>query len=345
MIMSQASPRRRVLVTTVPFGDATRAPLDALTALGAECVVNPIGRRLTENELVDLAGGFDVLIAGTEPITSRVMDAAPGLRLIARVGIGLDNVDLPAAAARGIDVTYTPDAPSPAVAELTIGLMLALLRGIPVADRRLRAGTWHRVMGRRLSEQVVGILGVGRIGRRVIVHLRGGFPDVQILANDLEPDRAFGDAYGVRWTEKDAIYRSADIVTLHLPLTPATHRLITTREIAMMRPSTLLVNTARGNMIDEQDLATALRTGAIAGAAIDVFQDEPYSGELTSLDGAVLTCHMGSMSRDCRAQMEDEAVEEVVRFLRGEPLMRRVPAPDVDSVGRVLPYGPAGMSR
>lgn len=315
---------RRVLITTVPFGQQRR-PLDLLEADGIEYVINPIGRRLKEEELASMAADFGVLIAGTEPITARVMDAAPHLKLISRVGIGLDSVDLAAARARGITVSYTPEAPSPAVAELAVGLMLALLRDIPGADRVMRDGVWRRTMGRRLSNMIVGVIGVGRIGKRVIRHLCGGFPGARILANDLNPDLGFGSRYGVEWAEKDHIFGAADVITLHLPLTPQTRALIGARELALMKPTTVIVNTSRGNMVHEQDLALALREGRLAGAAIDVFEREPYSGDLATIDRCILTCHMGSMSEDCRARMELEATEEALRFLRGEPLLNVVP--------------------
>lgn len=316
---------RRVLITTVPFGQADRRPLDLLEADHVEYVINPIGRRMKEEELAGMIGDFGILIAGTEPITARVMEAAPNLRLIARVGIGLDNVDLSMARKRGIQVTYTPDAPSPAVAELAVGQMLSLLRDIAGADRNMRNGIWHRFMGKRLSDLTVGVIGVGRVGKLVIRHLTGGFPGVRILANDLQPDTDFGNLYKVQWVEKEEIYQKADLITLHVPLTSLTKTLITHREIDMMKPSALLVNTSRGNMINEHDLAVALRSGRISGAAIDVFEREPYSGELSTVERCLLTSHMGSMSQDCRFKMELEATEEAIRFLSGLPLQRLVP--------------------
>jgi D-3-phosphoglycerate dehydrogenase / 2-oxoglutarate reductase len=206
-----------------------------------------------------------------------------------------------------------------------VGLMLALLRDIPGADRVMRDGVWRRTMGRRLSSTTVGIIGVGRIGKRVIRHLCGGFPGIRVLANDLQPDVGFGSRYGVEWMDKDDIYKSADVITLHLPLTVQTRALITSRELDLMKRDAVLVNTSRGNMINERDLAAALRAGRIGGAAIDVFEREPYSGELATLDRCILTCHMGSMSEDCRARMELEATEEAIRFLRGEALRHLVP--------------------
>lgn len=319
---------RRALITTVPFGEVDRRPLDLLEAEGVEYVINPLGRRLRPEELAEMIGDFDVLIAGTEPITAAVMDRARRLRLISRVGIGLDSVDLPAAKERGILVSYTPDAPAPAVAEMTMGLILSLLRSLAQADRAMRDGVWHRIVGRRLSDLTVGVIGVGRVGKRVVRHLQGFAP--RILANDIAPDVEFGAAHQVRWAEKETIYREADVITLHLPLTPLTRSLIGRRELDMMKPEAVLLNTARGGMINEHELAQALKQGRLAGAALDVFAQEPYSGELVTIENCLLTCHMGSMSRDCRARMELEATEEAIRFFRNEPLRLLVPSDEYE---------------
>ena len=315
----------RVLITTVPFGQHCPDALDRLRSEGIEFVLNPTGRRLKEEELADLIGGFDLMIAGTEPITARVLARANRLRLISRVGIGLDSVDLLAARARGIHVSYTPEAPAPAVAELTLGLMLSLLRHIAPADRSVRSGAWRRYMGRRLDGLTVGVIGVGRVGTRVIRMIRAAFPATTVLAHDVAPDAAFGRELGVRWVEPAAIFSEADIVTVHVPLTTSTRNLIAMRELTQMKPTAFLINTARGQIVNEADLASALRAGHLQGAAIDVFQEEPYVGELASFENVLLTCHMGSMSEDCRARMEVEATDEVVRFARHEPLLRLVP--------------------
>lgn len=321
--LSVASVRARVLITTIPFGEVDRRPLELLDEAGVEYIINPVGRKLRENELAELIGDVEVLIAGTEPITAKVLDQARYLRLISRVGIGLDSVDLTEARRRGIQVSFTPDAPAPAVADLVIGLILSTLRHIPNADRGMRNGVWYRFMGRRLGELTVGVVGVGRVGKRVIQHLAGFGP--RVLANDLTPDLDFGAKYAMEWVEKEQIYREADIITLHVPLTPMTARLIAAPQLRIMKPEAVLINTSRGNMVDERDLAEALQAGRLAGAAIDVFGQEPYSGPLTNLDNCLLTCHMGSMSRDCRLRMELEATEEVIRFLEGKPLRQPVP--------------------
>jgi len=313
----------KILVTTAPFGEADPAPLELLKTEGVTFDLNPFGRRFQEDELAEMIGPYHVLIAGTEPITRRVLERAPNLKHISRVGIGLDSVDLNAARELGIQVSYTPDAPAPAVAELAAGQMLNLLRFVPQADRGMRRGTWKRLMGRRLAECVVGIIGLGRIGKRVARHL-SGFGS-KILVNDIAPDLEFIEKNGLIEAAKEQIYAESDIITLHVPLTQETRRLIGPRELAMMKPDALLINTARGGIVDEAALAAALRTGKLGGAAVDVFEQEPYTGALTGIENCLLTCHMGSCSVDCRARMEREATEEALRFVRNEPLWSLVP--------------------
>ena len=316
--------RARVLVTNIPFANLGSEPLDILRAAGAEVVVNPLGRPLIEDEYAEMIRGCDALLAGVEPVSAAVMDAAPGLRLIARIGMGIDNVDLTAARARGIPVTHTPDAPSPATAELTIAAMLDIARGVSRADRAIRAGGWKRLVGVRLAESTVGVVGVGRIGKRVIRHLVGGFPGVRILAHDSAPDEAFGRACGVEWTDLDSLLGRSDFVTLHVPRTAMTINLIAARELALMKPGARLLSLARGGIVNETDLAAALRAGRLAGAALDVFEAEPYRGELAEFENVVLTCHMGANTPDCRLAMECGAAGEVARLLAGEPFANPV---------------------
>jgi D-3-phosphoglycerate dehydrogenase len=326
------SNRRRVMVTTVPFGAVDPEPLDLLAAAGIDLVVNPKNRRLRADEVGEVIDGFPVVIAGTETITADAMAACRGLKAICRVGIGLDGIDLPAARRLGIAISYTPDAPSPAVAELTVGFIIDLLRGIGPADRGLRQGQWTRITGGRIATSIIGVVGVGRIGSRVIRHLQGGFPGVRILAHDLAPDPKIA---GVEWVDKETLYRQSDVVTLHVPLTAATRGLIGERELAMMKPTAVLVNTARGGIVDEEALARALQGGTIRAAALDVFADEPYGGPLAQLPNVRLTCHMGSMTADCRARMEIEATQEAIRFLSGQPLRSPVPAEEYANAERL----------
>lgn len=316
----------KVLVSTIPFADHDQGPLEALKKNGAEVVLNPFGRKLRENDLTQIISDFDVLIAGTEPISQVVLENASQLKLIARVGIGLDNVDLMSARRHGIEVSYTPEAPSPAVAELTIGLMIDLLRLVQMSNVGIHRGEWHRYFGRRLTEVTIGIIGAGRIGGRVIRHL-AGFNCKRILVNDINQSIALpSHPYcSVERVDKESIYREADLISLHVPLNHQTRNLITKKVMSQMRPDSIIINTARGGIVNEKDLFDTLQSGKLAGAAIDVFEDEPYYGNLASLDQCLLTAHMGSMSVDCRTCMEREAVEEVVRFICGQPRQLLVP--------------------
>src|SRR3989454_5402055 len=258
----------KVFITSVTFGETDPDPIRLLQQEHLSYVINPYGRRLRAEELAGIIGPYEVLIAATDPITEAVLDAAPNLRLIARIGIGLDNVPLAATRERGIAVTYTPAAPSAAVAELTIGQMLALLRRTANADRGMRQGVWHRWVGRRLGQLTVGVIGVGRVGRRVVQHLQGWSP-MRVLVNDLRVDDDFARLTGCVWTDRETIFREADIITLHVPLTSKTRNLVGERELAMMKPEAILINTSRGGIVNEAALAVALRGRPNFSAAVD----------------------------------------------------------------------------
>jgi len=320
----------KALITTVPFADKNRQPLDSLEQAGIDYVINPLGRKLKEDELAEMIAGFDVLIAGTEPITEKVMANADRLKLISRVGIGLDSVDLAAAEQRGIQVSYTPDAPAAAVSELTIGLMLTLLRSIHLSNARMHEKGWHRFFGRRISEVTIGIIGAGRIGGGVINRL-AGFGVSTILVNEIKRE-SFENTSGItlECVDKETIYRMADVISLHVPLTSQTKNMIRQDQLMQMKPDALLINTARGGIVNEHDLAEVMNAGHLGGAAIDVFAHEPYSGPLAQIERCVLTAHMGSMSIDCRTRMEIEATKEAVRFLTGQALQGLVPSEEYD---------------
>jgi len=316
----------RIFVSTVPFAEADPRPIENLREIGAEITINPLDRKLKDVDLAELIPGYDVLIAGTEQINEKVLAQADSLKLIARVGIGLDSVDLNAARRRGIEVTYTPDAPSPAVGELTIGLMISLLRSVHVSNLRMHQGEWNRFFGKRLSEVCIGLIGIGRIGSRVLRHL-SAFNCRRILVNDILTELQLADSFNgaVRRVEKDEIYRQADIISIHVPLTQETRNLISKSEIEKMKPGVLLVNTSRGGIINEADLGRGLKGGRVGAAAIDVFDQEPYVGSLSEYDNCLLTAHMGSMSVDCRTQMELEATQEAIRLFKKEDLANPVP--------------------
>jgi D-3-phosphoglycerate dehydrogenase len=317
------------LITTVPFGDKNRLPLEMLENAGIRYLINPHNTKLNEAQLAELVADFDVIIAGTEKISDQVMSRASRLKLISRVGVGLDGVDLQAARKRGIRVSYTPEAPAPAVAELTLGLMLGLLRSVHVSNMQMHQGKWQRIFGRRLPESTIGVIGVGRIGARVLRRTRG-FGTPRILVNDIAPNPELGREFKLEWVTKEQIYAEADIITLHLPLTRLTKNMIRREQLLSMKADALIINTARGGIINENDLYEVMNSGHLGGAAIDVFEHEPYKGPLSQIDRCILTSHMGSMSVDCRTRMEIEATDEAVRFLTGKPLTSEVPEVEYD---------------
>jgi len=315
---------KKVLITTVPFGEKDKTPLELLESNGIEYIINPLNRKLKEEELAELVSDFDAIIAGTEIISDYVMSCASNLKFISRVGIGLDSVDLLAAKKRGIDVSYTPDAPAPAVAELTIGLMLSLLRFIHISNNKIHEGGWQRFFGRRLEEMTIGIVGFGRIGSSVLKHLEG-FLCKKVLINDIIDKPKFSSSLNIEWATKEKIYSQADVISIHLPLTSSTLNMIGLKELYSMKKDAILVNTSRGGIIDEESLFKVLKNNHLSGVALDVFEQEPYCGPLTSIERCLLTAHMGSMSSDCRTRMEIEATEEVVRFFSDEALLGTVP--------------------
>lgn len=318
------SPSPRVLIASHPFGESAPEALELLRATGAELIFNPHRRKLTRDELLDLLdGGVRAAVASTEPYDANLFAARPALRLVARTGVGLDSVDLEAARAAGVIVSCTADAPADSVAELTVGLAVALARHVVRADRALRAGRWERRTGWLLAERCVGIVGLGRIGSRVARLLRPF--GCRRVAHDIDSGVApRARALGVELLSLAELRREADIVTLHVPLTERTRGLVDADFLAALRPGALLLNTARGPVVDEDALLAALRSGHLGGAALDVFEQEPYRGPLVAEERVILTAHMGSCSDRGRRAMELGAARAVAAFLSGEAVPGRV---------------------
>ncbi len=299
----------KVLITTSSFNVASAESLAALKRVGIDIVTNPLGRRLTEDEVAAMLDDNVIgMIAGIEPLTRRVLAGAKGLKVVSRCGIGLDSVDLEAAKELGIGVYNTPDAPSVAVAELTVGLMLAVLRKIAQADRQIRDGKWKSLMGGLLSARTVGVVGYGRIGRRVarLVHAFGA----RVLVSDVVETESDGV---VERCALEQLLAQADIVPLHAP--SLRDSILNEQRIRSMKPGAIVINTARGGLVDEQALLVALREGRLAGAALDAFEHEPYSGPLVELPQVVLTAHMGSYAEEARGIMEREAADNLLKGL------------------------------
>ncbi len=312
----------KAYVSTHPFSSTSSEPMELLKENNIDVTLNSYERKISTQELASDIGDSDVLIAGTEKITEDVLINAPNLKLISRVGVGLDGIDFELCAKYGVRVAYTPDAPSMAVAELCVGMILDLSRKITLTNNNLRKGIWSRHMGTLLYGRTVGIFGMGRIGKSLI-HLLSSF-NVQFLVNDINPDLSFGRLYNVEFVSKSEVLEKSDIISVNLPLKKDTYNFITFYEISKMKSNAILINTARGGVINERDLYNALKSNMIAGAGIDVFEDEPYDGEFICLENCVLTCHMGASTIDSRKEMETQAVEEVIRFKNNHPLKNEV---------------------
>jgi len=301
---------RTLAITTSSF-DMANPLLDRFRDDGWDTVSNPYGRKMTEDEILDLlrTNGVEAVIAGVEPLTRRVFSENPQLTVISRCGSGVESIDVAAAEAFGISLHRTPEAPAEAVAELTIALAIAVLRRVGEADQLIRSGEWHALMGRSFGRSRIGIIGLGHVGSRVAAVSR-------VLGADVAyTDRYVNSAEYPRFDDVESLAVWADVLTIHLPRDESTWHTVNAAVLSALGPDGVVVNTARGGLVDEDALFEALSEGRIAGAALDVFESEPYTGPLTTLPNVMLTCHMGSYARQIRAAMETEALRNALDHL------------------------------
>jgi D-3-phosphoglycerate dehydrogenase len=279
--------------------------------------INRSGERLSESGLLAAIDGASGVIAGTEPFTRRVLDASPHLRVISRVGRGTDSIDIAAAQARGIQICITPEAPVLAVAEHTLALIFALCKRICPYNQEMRTGVHVNVPTTLLSGKTVGIVGFGRIGTRVGSMLSS--LGCRILVHDPIVEREGGQDVTFTGSLEDLASR-ADIITLHATPRPDGRPIFDERAFSHCRKGVLFINTARGSLVDERGLASAIGDGTVAGAGLDVFSGEPYSGPLLGLPQVIATPHVASNTVETRQRMEMEAVENLIHGLAGGPV-------------------------
>jgi D-3-phosphoglycerate dehydrogenase len=299
----------KILIGPSSFAEIDCTPMERLKASGYTVVENPFRRKLSKKELLDLLGDDVVgLIAGLETLDREVLEKSR-LQVISRVGAGLSNVDLEAARDLGIRVFNTPDVPTTAVAELTIGAILSLLRMIPQMDQALHEGKWKKKIGAQLEGKSVAIIGFGRIGRKV-AELLSSFC-IKILVVDPYIDESACGKYMILPLHE--ALSAADIVTLHC----SGHEcVIGEKEFFLMKNGVFVLNVARGGVISEGALVKAIEGGKVAGAWIDTFEEEPYTGPMLNYQNIILTPHVGSYTVECRRQMENEAVDNLLNHLR-----------------------------
>jgi phosphoglycerate dehydrogenase-like enzyme len=312
----------RVLVTLPQLLERPTPYLRRLEAAGL-AVAKVAGRRgrLTEDELVETLPGVFATLASSEPYTERVFTAARDLRVVARWGVGYDAIDVPAATRHGVRVCTAVGANHEAVADYAFALMCALQRGVVANHRLITGGAWKVEFRPGLWRATVGIVGLGRIGQAVARRCRGF--EMKILAYEPFPDEAFVRQHGIELVSLEELLRRADLVTLHCPATAENRHLIGRARLALMKPTAFLVNTARGSLVDEVALHEALVKGRLAGAGLDVFEQEPLrASPLFELDSVVLSPHVAGVDETSEVAMADRAIDCIIAVHRGETVPR-----------------------
>ncbi len=273
-----------------------------------------------EDRLVELVKDVEAIIVRSKPkVTRKVIEAAPKLKVIGRAGVGLDNIDLGMAKERGIKVVNSPGASSRSVAELAIALIFNVARKIAFADRKMREGVWAKkqCLGTELEGKTLGVVGFGRIGYQVAKIARA--LGMKVLLYDPYPNEERAKEVGGRFAPLEELLRESDVVTLHVPLVDATYHLINEERLKLMKPTAILINAARGAVVDTEALVKALREGWIAGAGLDVYEEEPLPKDhpLTKLDNVVLTPHIGASTEEAQMRAGVQVAEQIVEILKG----------------------------
>ena len=315
-----------IFITTPTFGKFSPEPMQKLLDTGYEVSrIDPKTTGITEETVLSGLRGAETIaiITGLEPITARVMDAVPNLKVIAKHGIGVDNVDLDAAKARGIGVFNAPGSNSDAVADFAMALLFAIARDVVNADKVVADGGWPKKFSAPVWGKTLGIIGFGNIGR--CMALRGRGMNMRVLAYDPYFNDAFAQANNVEKSDVATILRESDFVSIHMPLTPETRNTIGLKELSTMKPTAYLINTARGGIINEADLYTALVEKKIAGAAFDAFESEPPTcRDLIALPNMIATPHMGGYTQEAVNNASHMVVDTVLDILAGKTRRNRI---------------------
>lgn len=306
----------KILVSPSSFGECGSKPLDLLKESGYTVVQNPFGRKLTESETISLAGDVIGAVAGVESYNRNILDKLPNLKCISRVGVGIDSIDLESAKERGIEICITPNGPTPAVAELSIAMALSLLRRISLSDRRIRNRVWKKETGNLIAGKKVGVIGLGRIGKATATLYQA--LGCSVCAYDQFMDHKWIQDNNVSAVSFEELLKVSDIITIHIPGLENGESLIDKEELSLLKTNAILINLSRGGVIDENALFTHLSNNLSCSAALDVFETEPYNGQLIELDNVLLTPHIGSYAKEAKLQMEVDAVENLLNFLNSQ---------------------------
>lgn len=291
--------------------------LSSMKQNGFEVILDSKQQRLTEQELIARWPGIYAHVCGADQMTAKAIASADALKIISRIGVGFDSVDIPSATAKGIAVGTTPGAGAETVAEFAFAMMIALSRGVKKIDRDVREGKWTKTAGRSLYRKTLGIIGFGNIGKQ-LSKIVSGF-DMKILAYDPYPDYDYAAAHNITYTTVNQIIENADFISLHVPLNDETRNMLDANAFKRMKPSCQIVNCARGGIINEQDLYEALKSGKIAGAALDVWENEPadLSSPLFTLDNLLVSAHNAGTSLEGKNKVVEAALRNVVEYSQG----------------------------
>jgi len=314
---SAAAKPWKVLIASRSFGKNCPEKVEEMKRAGCVFLPQNFEKAPSEEQLLAAVGAADVIISGTEPITARVLAAAPNLKIIAKHGAGYDNIDVAAARARGVPIALAGPVMADSVADLAFGLLLAAARKIPQGNANVKAGKWDRFVGPELRGKTLGIAGLGQIGKE-LAKRAAGF-GLRVLAHDTFPDAAFAQSWGVEHVGLERLLAESDFLSLHAPLSAGTKHLIGAAQLRAMKRTAVLINTARGELIDEAALAEALRNGVIAGAAVDVFaQEPPGESPLLKLENFIAMPHCAGQTPEALRRMGENTAENVLRARRGE---------------------------
>ena len=302
-------------VTTVAFSK-NDALMAQIRSIGFKKVKrNEEFKRFTQEELIDYLKDCDAAIVGLDMITDHVLEQLPNLKVISKYGVGLNNVDLDACEKRGVQVLYSKGVNKRSVSEMALGFMLSLSRNLYVTSNLLKSDTWHKSGGFQLSGKTVGIIGVGHIGKD-LVHLLKPF-DCKMLVNDIIDQTDYYSRNNLIHVTKEELFEQSDIITIHTPLTEQTEQLIRKETIDLMKPTVIIINTARGEIVNLKDLKSGLKDGTIGGAALDVYDAEPPTDrELISIPNLMNTPHIGGNSQEAVMAMGEAAINNVVNYFQ-----------------------------
>jgi D-3-phosphoglycerate dehydrogenase / 2-oxoglutarate reductase len=323
----------RVLISPTTLAGVQASFVDVLKAEGFELVFHGHKSQLDEAKIIEALKGIDATLAGSEPYNERVFAASPQLKVVARVGVGYDAVDLAAATRHGVVVATTPNTNQGAVAEHTFAMMLALTKNLVSQHVGTREGRWPRGSNIPIRWRTMGIAGLGRIGKAMATRAKAF--EMKVIAHDPFPDTAWAAANDVKLVSLEELFRESDFLTLHMPALPETTKMVNAKMLALMKPTAYLINTSRGAVIDEADLYEALKAKRIAGAGLDVFaQEPPGNSPLLTLDNVVLTPHAAGVDLQSRDDMARSAADAIISLSRGEWPTEKVVNPQVRATFR-----------